>query len=233
MYLEYLVYVKSTLTMSEVKIRPYKPEDYLKCRGIFTDGMKELSTPVMKIVFPKCFKMAGLLLMVVIAVSIYTIWLPWIIVFYLITCVILTALLYIYIYLLIMNYMNSCLNTDLLEIAEFYKGESCMWIAEYNGRVLGMVGLAKREYHKPGVAELQRLSVSTSVRGKGIGTLLVKTVLQFCKEQNYNKIILKTSCTQYAAIPLYKKCGFKHVRNDPYPGLSYSGLYILSFEIDL
>ena len=233
MYLEYLVYVKSTLTMSEVKIRPYKPEDFLKCREMFTDSIKELSNLLMKIVFPKCFKMAGLLLMVVAAVSMNTIWLPWIIMFYLITCVILTALLYIYIYLLIMNYIDGSLNADLLEIAEFYKGESCMWIAEYNGRVLGMVGLAKREYHKPGVAELQRLFASTSVRGKGIGTLLVKTVLQFCKEQNYNKIILKTSCTQYAAIPLYKKCGFKHVRNDPYPGLSYSGLYILSFEIDL
>ena len=227
------MYVKSTLTMSEVKIRPYKPEDFLKCREMFTDSIKELSNLLMKIVFPKCFKMAGLLLMVVAAVSMNTIWLPWIIMFYLITCVILTALLYIYIYLLIMNYIDGSLNADLLEIAEFYKGESCMWIAEYNGRVLGMVGLAKREYHKPGVAELQRLFASTSVRGKGIGTLLVKTVLQFCKEQNYNKIILKTSCTQYAAIPLYKKCGFKHVRNDPYPGLSYSGLYILSFEIDL
>ena len=233
MYLEYLVYVKSTLTMSEVKIRPYKPEDFLKCREMFTDSIKELSNLLMKIVFPKCFKMAGLLLMVVAAVSMNTIWLPWIIMFYLITCVILTALLYIYIYLLIMNYMNSCLNTDLLEIAEFYKGESCMWIAEYNGRVLGMVGLAKREYHKPGVAELQRFVVSTSVRGKGIGTLLVKNVLQFCKEQNYNNLILETTSAQYAAISLYKKCGLKHVRNDPYPGLSYSGMYLLSFEIDL
>ena len=220
--------------MSEVKIRPYKPEDYLKCREMFTDSMKEVITRIMKIVFPKCFKMAGLLLMVVAAVSMNTIWLSWIIVFYLVTCVILTALLYIYIYLQIMNYVDGTLNTDMLEIAEFYKGGSCMWIAEYNGRVIGMIALAKREYHKPGVAELQRFFVSTSVRGKGIGTLLVKNVLQFCKEKNYNKLILKTSCTQNDAISFYKKCGFRHVRNDPYPGfLLIKCLYLLSFEIDL
>ena len=52
--------------------------------------------------------------MVVAAVSMNTIWLSWIIVFYLITCVILIALLYIYIYLQIMNYVDGTLNTDML-----------------------------------------------------------------------------------------------------------------------
>ena len=35
-----------------------------------------------------------------------------------------------------------------------------MWVAEWNGKTVGMVGLIQNEDHKPGIAELQRMSVS-------------------------------------------------------------------------
>ena len=53
-----------------------------------------------------------------------------------------------------------------MEISKSYMcNDSChMWVAEWHGRIVGMVGLIADEKQKPGVAEVQRMTVSSSFR---------------------------------------------------------------------
>ncbi|EDO36282.1 predicted protein, partial [Nematostella vectensis] len=111
-------------------------------------------------------------------------------------------------------YINSCLQTDLFDIEKSYmynKG-SCMWVAEYDSNVVGMVGLVHSENHPEEVAELQRMSVSSSVRRKGIARKLIFELLEFAREYGYRKIILTTSILQPVARTMYRKLGFQVVR---------------------
>jgi GNAT superfamily N-acetyltransferase len=198
---------------------------------MFTEGMKGLVVPAMKTVYPYYFRIACFLFVPVVAVAVK--WSLWILVLYMIACIIMTASTYINIYLTTMDYITECLNSDLLDIEKYYQDESCMFVAECNGRVVGMVGVAKKEQHKPGVAELQRMSVCSSVLGKGTGTLLANKVVEFCKEKKYEKLVLTTTSCQYAAIALYKKCGFKHSKTENFPGYFLHNLYFVIFEKDI
>ena len=99
---------------------------------------------------------------------------------------------------------------------QHYKDGSCMFVAELNGKVVGMSAVVKKEHHKPGEAELQRVSVSPAFRRQGIATNLSKKIEEFCKEQKYRRIILEATESRYAALALYKKCGFKVMQRVPW-----------------
>lgn len=222
---------ESTLSQ-EVTIRPYKQEDYGPCREIFTEGMQQLVNPVMDIVFPRYLKFASVLLILVLAVA-FRYQSLWIVGLSVILFVILTALLYINIYIQTMKFVSGCLNSDLLNISENYKGDSCMFIAELHGEVVGIVGLRHSDQHKPGVAELQRMSVSRTVRRRGIAHSLCKELIAFAKLQQFHKIILSTTGAQSGAIALYKKCGFQMVAQFPYPQKVLEELSYDCFELEI
>ena len=215
----------------ELTIRPYKQEDYNKCREIFTEGMQQLVNPVMNIVFPRYSKIASTLLILVVAVA-FSLSL-WIVGLYIIVCVILTALLYINIYIEVMKFISGCLNSDLLNISESYKGDSCMFIAELHGELVGMVGMIHGAQHKPGVVELQRMSVSRTVRRRGIAKSLCTELISSAKQKQFNKIILSTTAAQSGAIALYEKCGFQMVAQFPYPQKVLEELSYNCFELEI
>ncbi|XP_001628360.2 probable N-acetyltransferase CML1 [Nematostella vectensis] len=216
-----------------VRIRTYEPTDYTECREIFTEGMQQLANPVMELVLPWYAKNAAVFFVFAAAVAFQ--WSLWILAVYLLVCILLVALLYINIYLEIMKFIGACLSADLRDIDKSYmyaKGSS-MWVAEYNGKVAGMVGLIHSENHPDGVAELQRMSVSSSVRRKGIAGKLIRELLNFAREQNYKKIVLSTTGAQHAAIGMYKKFGFRLVNVFPYPQKILEDLRYNCFELDL
>ena len=220
----------SSLT-KDVFIRSYKNEDYTQCREVFTEGMQQLVNPVMTVVYPRYLKIAGIILMFISAITFR--WSPWIVGLYLILCVVMTALLYIDIYIEVMKFVSGCLNTDLLNIAESYREGSRVFVAELHGQVVGMVGLIQGEHLKAGVAELQRMSVSRTVRRRGIAKLLCKEVIAFAKEQNLNKIILSTTGAQDAATALYMKFGFKLTEQFPYPQKVLEELAYVCYELEI
>lgn len=56
--------------------------------------------------------------------------------------------------------------------------------------------------------EVFQLVVSFSQRRKGLGTQLVETAVEFCKEQGLSRVIVEISSPQTTAISLFRKLGF-------------------------
>ena len=112
--------------------------------------------------------------------------------------------------------------------------DSChMWVAEWQGKVVGMVGLIADEKQKPGVAELQRMSVSTTCRKMGVGRKLLEELLRYAEQQRLTKIVLTTTSAQGPAIGLYKKYGFKLAGVFPYPQKLLGDLEYWLFDFKL
>ncbi|KAM5227844.1 putative N-acetyltransferase CML1 [Ctenodactylus gundi] len=112
------------------------------------------------------------------------------------------------------DYVENCLRTDMADISKSYMSTrgSCFWVAESGGDVVGTVGALAVESPPLGKkqVELFHLSVSMKHRGEGIAKALVRTVLQFAREQGYNEVVLSTSILQHSALAVYQKMGFQN-----------------------
>ena len=216
---------------SEVKIRSYESSDYEDCREIFTQGMEQLISLVTRVVFPRyCWILAALSVFVFLAAFKYNLW---IVPLFMFACVVFLSLLYVDVYLECWKFINICLATDLMNIEKSYMSNegSHMWVAEWNGKVVGMVGLIHNDSHKPGVAELQRMSVSPGCRRMGIARKLLDELLKHAKDQQFEKVELTTTSAQIPAIRLYKKYGFKLKTDFPYHLRVLADLQYSCFEL--
>lgn len=217
----------------QVKIRSYENKDYQDCREVFTLGMEQLVSLVTRIVLPKyCWILLALSVLFLLAAFKLTLW---ILAYYIFFCVVVLALLYVDIYIECRRFIRVCLETDLKEIEKTYmSGDgSHMWVAEWQGKVVGMVGVVNNCNDKPGVAELQRMSVSPFCRRMGIAGKLLHELLQHAKDQHFEKLVLKTTSAQTPAIRLYKKWGFKLIDIFPYPQRILGDLQFLHFSLEL
>ena len=223
----------TTIDSGEVVIRSYHTADYQQCREIFTQGMEQLIKLVTQLVFPRfCWLLAALSAFVFLSAFKYSLWL---VPLYIFACLVMLSLLYVDVYLECWKFINSCLASDLKDIEKTYMANdsSHMWVAEWNGKVVGMVGLVHNESHKPGVAELQRMSVSPACRRMGIARKLLDELLKHAKEQQLEKLVLTTTSAQTPAIRLYKKYGFKLVAVFPYPQKLLADLQYSCFDLRL
>lgn len=98
------------------------------------------------------------------------------------------------------------------------------WVAEADGRVVGMIGLM----HSDGTGEIRRLRVAQSHRRRGIGSALLETALEFCREQNYLKVALDTYVEREPTVKLFEKFHFRHNRSR-----EYAGKELMYFYLDL
>ena len=218
-----------------VTIRSYQSSDSEDCREIFTRGMEQLISLVAQVVLPRyCWLLTTVgVFVVLVAFG----WSMWIFVFYILACVLALALLYIDIYIECWKFINCCLATDLKDIDKSYMSASdgChMWVAQWRGRVVGMVGLVCSDNHKPArVAELQRMSVSPVCRRMGIARKLLDELLKHAKEHKFEKVVLTTTSAQTPAIRLYKKYGFKLLDVFPYPQKILTDLHYTCFYLQL
>ncbi|KAJ7370626.1 N-acetylaspartate synthetase [Desmophyllum pertusum] len=222
-----------TADSSEVNIRSYHSSDYQDCREIFTQGMEQLIRLVTRVVFPRyCWLLAVLSVFALLAAFKYSLW---IVPLYIFACAVVLSLLYVDVYLECWEFINSCLASDLKDIDKSYMSNdgSHMWVAEWNGKVVGMVGLIHNESHKPGVAELQRMSVSPVCRRMGIARKLLDELLIHAKDQRFEKLVLTTTSAQTPAIRLYKKYGFKLIAVFPYPQKILRDLQYSCFDLRL
>lgn len=90
-----------------------------------------------------------------------------------------------------------------------------VWIAELDGRPVGCV-MCVREEAAPGTARLRLLLVDPAGRGKGIGALLVDTVVAFARSVGYRELVLWTNDVLTSARSLYLKAGFTLVAERPH-----------------
>ena len=67
-------------------------------------------------------------------------------------------------------------------------------------------------------AHILSISVKKEMQSKGVGTLLLKSMLDQCKAMNYKKLFLEVRVSNIQAINFYKKFGFNKdaIRNNYY-----------------
>ncbi|XP_005385615.1 PREDICTED: probable N-acetyltransferase CML1 [Chinchilla lanigera] len=108
--------------------------------------------------------------------------------------------------------VDTTLRTDLADITKSYLSacDSCFWVAESGGQVVGTVGALPVKNPPPGKKQLQlfHLSVAVEHRREGIAKALVRTVLQFARDQGYGEVVLETTMIHRSALALYQGMGF-------------------------
>ncbi|XP_051010794.1 probable N-acetyltransferase CML1 [Acomys russatus] len=111
------------------------------------------------------------------------------------------------------EYVAKCLRTDMADITKSYLNThgSCFWVAESGVQVVGIVGALSVKDPPLGRKQLElfHLSVSSQHRGQGIAKALIRTVLQFARDQGYSDVLLETSTLQQGAMTLYLGLGFQ------------------------
>lgn len=95
--------------------------------------------------------------------------------------------------------------------ATYAPSDSCYFVAEVDGVVVGGGGIAPLVGGDPHTCELQKLYLLSSTRGMGIGRALTTKLLEFAKGEGFMRCYLETTTAQTAAQSLYKTFGFQHL----------------------
>ena len=80
-----------------------------------------------------------------------------------------------------------------------------LWIAEVDGERVGSIAIIQDSKES---AQLRWFIIDNSYQGLGIGTALLETALEYCKENEYSQVYLWTFNLLKSARHLYKKHGF-------------------------
>jgi len=97
--------------------------------------------------------------------------------------------------------------TDLM-FENFDKPTSFYYVIEHNNKVVGGAGIAQLDNYTGNTCELQKMYFLPIIRGKGLGSKLIKTCLEKAKTLGYQNCYLETMPYMTAAKTLYKKNGF-------------------------
>ena len=95
-------------------------------------------------------------------------------------------------------------------------GDGKLWGTYVDGEMAGMVGLSLetriKNRHK---GLLVSMYVAPEYTGKGLGLLLVDTVMQDARATGLELVTLTVTDSNHAAIALYQKCGFTAFGTEP------------------
>jgi GNAT superfamily N-acetyltransferase len=87
-----------------------------------------------------------------------------------------------------------------------------MWVAEWAGKPAGAIAIVKAAET---TAQLRWFFVDPEARGRGIGGELIKTALNFCRENGYRTVILWTVDRMASARRMYEAHGFVLTESKP------------------
>ncbi len=100
----------------------------------------------------------------------------------------------------------------LAEFACSASPQERLWIAERDGRIIGCIAIVAAS---PQTAQLRWFLVEPSARGTGLGKRLLHEAVAFCRDCDYQSIVLWTVSALTAAAHLYRSAGFKKVEEKP------------------
>jgi ribosomal protein S18 acetylase RimI-like enzyme len=115
---------------------------------------------------------------------------------------------------------------DNIRAAYFANPTSHFWVAEVEGKVVGMIGVSQEQEH---TAEIRRLRVEKQWQSSPIAGRLIETALTHCKRHGYLKVVLDTRFEREHAVDLFDRFGFQHTRTKAVQG----GKDLLEFYLDL
>ena len=82
------------------------------------------------------------------------------------------------------------------------------YVAEDDGKIIGGAGIAQLENASSNICELQKMYFLPEARGKGLGSQMMHTCLDFARAQGFSKCYLETMPYMKDARKLYGKVGF-------------------------
>jgi|LDZT01.1.fsa_nt_gi GNAT superfamily N-acetyltransferase len=95
----------------------------------------------------------------------------------------------------------------LAEFARKYKpGRSCIWLAETKEQVIGSIAILERENKQ---AQLRWFLVHPDFQGLKLGKYLFQRAIDFCRNAEYERIVLWTLENLFAAKAIYEAKGFQ------------------------
>ncbi len=104
--------------------------------------------------------------------------------------------------------------------------DGALFLAMDAGRAIGC-GALKR--HDASTAEMKRVYLDPSGRGKGTGRALVEAILAAARTKGYTLICLDTLPHLHEAQALYRKLGFVEIsryNDNPLPGVLFFGKHL-------
>jgi GNAT superfamily N-acetyltransferase len=93
-------------------------------------------------------------------------------------------------------------------VSRFQEGVDGLWIAEIDDRFAGAAAIDGRQRQGEG-ARLRWFIVAPEFQGKGIGHLLLRKAVEFCRESGHRRVYLWTFEGLDAARALYEREGFQ------------------------
>jgi len=99
---------------------------------------------------------------------------------------------------------------ELDQLYQSYSSDSAQYlVAIAQEDILGGAGIAPLKGGVPGDCELQKMYLSTSSRGLGLGSMLMSQLLDWATRQGYNYCYLETLPNMKLAHRLYEYHGFE------------------------
>lgn len=91
----------------------------------------------------------------------------------------------------------------------FQTPNSCYFIAEDKGKIIGGCGIFPTKGLPEGYGELVKLYLAKEYRGLGLGKLLMDKSIEASKEMEYTHLYLESIPALNQAVHLYEKMGFE------------------------
>lgn len=92
------------------------------------------------------------------------------------------------------------------EFAKSHNERERIWVVEKDGTVAGSIVIVEAFDY---LAQLRCFLLHPDLRGHGIGRLLIKEALRFCKDSDYSQVFLWTGRALTVAAKLYREAGFQ------------------------
>ena len=87
------------------------------------------------------------------------------------------------------------------------------FIVEEDNVIKGGAGISQLKNEAFEICELQKMYVDPSMRGKGIGSIMIEKCLQFAKENKFKLCYIETMPNMLDAQKLYLKYGFEYINS--------------------
>jgi putative acetyltransferase len=93
----------------------------------------------------------------------------------------------------------------------FSRPGSEYWIAEEGGTIIGGCGVYSTPGLPEGCAELVKLYLSATQRGKGVGWMLMEKTFESARKLGYRQLYLESLPELSKALSLYERAGFRYI----------------------
>ncbi|MEP5254749.1 MAG: GNAT family N-acetyltransferase [Winogradskyella arenosi] len=91
----------------------------------------------------------------------------------------------------------------------YNEANKAYFVVAHKDEIIGGAGIAPLENYEGKVCELQKMYFMPEARGKGLGSQMMETCLNFAKQAGFEQCYLETLPYMEDARKLYKKVGFK------------------------